>query len=234
MRLAFLLHNQFRVITRTTQRIWMKQRNKEWWNDVVGGVYGDSWWVENLRMSRETFVILCDELRPHLERQRTQFREPVSVETRVAVTIWRLGTNVEYRTIAALFGLGRSTVGEIVLDTCDTIACHLIPRYIRIPEGVELQEVINGFQRRWGFPQTVGAIDGSHIPILKPQQSPSDYYNRKGYYSILMQAVVDYRGVFIDVNIGWPGKVNCVFLSTNFIHQGTVLLLCFPLTSIGS
>ena len=49
-----------------------------------------------------------------------------------------------------------------------------------------------------------------------------------------MQIVVHYRGVFIDVNIGWPGKVNCVFLSTNFIHQVTVLLLCFPITSIGS
>ena len=154
-------------------------------------------------MSRETFMVLRDKLRPHLERETTQFREPVSVEARVAVTIWKLGTNVEHRTIAALFGLGRSTVGEIILDTCDTIACKLMPQFIRIPEGAEIQNVVNGFEHRWGFPQTVGAINGSHIPILKPHESASDYYNRKGYYSVLMQAVVDYRGV----NIGWPGKV---------------------------
>ena len=59
-----------------------------------------------------------------------------------------------------------------------------------------------------GFPQVVGAIDGTHIPILKPQESPSDYYNRKGFYSVIMQAVVSSRGYFFDVNIGWPGKVH--------------------------
>ena len=66
--------------------------------------------------------MICDELRPYLERQTTRFRQPVSVEARVIVTIWRLATNVEYCTIAGLFGLSRSTVGEIVLYTCNAIA----------------------------------------------------------------------------------------------------------------
>ena len=85
----------------------------------------------------------------------------------MAVTIWKLGINVEHRTIAALFGLGRSTVGEMILDTCDTIACKLMPQFIRILEGAEIQNVVNGFEHRWCFPQMVGAIDGSHIPILR-------------------------------------------------------------------
>ena len=72
-------------------------------------------------MSRETFCIVCDQLRPHIKRQSTIFRDPVGVEARVAVTIWRLGSNVEYRTITALFGLGCSTVCEIVIDTCECV-----------------------------------------------------------------------------------------------------------------
>ena len=47
-----------------------------------------------------------------------------------------------------------------------------------------------------------------HIPIIRPVESASDYYNRKGYYSVIMQVLVDFRRHFMDVNIGWPGKVH--------------------------
>ena len=75
-----------------------------------------------------------------------------------------------------MFGLGRSTACEIVLDTCEVIAHHLMPKYVRVPQNESLREIIDDFQCRWGFPQTVGAIDGTHIPILRPQESASDYY----------------------------------------------------------
>ena len=95
--------------------------------EVVAGIHGATFWRENFRMSHDTLSILCEELRPHLERQTTKFRVPVSVEVRVAGTIWRLGTNVKLRILASLFGLGRSTVAVIFLDTCDAIMCHLLP-----------------------------------------------------------------------------------------------------------
>ena len=161
-----------------------------------------------MRMSKDTFDFLCHQLQPHIEKQCTILRAPISVPERVAVTIWRLATNIEYRTLSELFGIGRSTVGEIVNETCDAICKHLLPQYVRIPQGDSLREIIEGFCTHWGFPQTVGAIDGTHIPILRPQESASDYYNRKGYYSIIMQALVDHRGLFMDIYSGWPGKVH--------------------------
>ena len=145
------------------------------------------------------------------------------MEFRVAVTIWRLRTNVpQFHTIAELFGLGRSTVGEIVLNTCNAITSHLLPRYVHVPQNDRLKEVVDGFEHRWGFPQPVGSIDGSHIPILKPKDSASDYYNRKGFYSVIMQAVVEFRGLFMDVNIGWPGKVHDarVLANSTFFRRG--------------
>ena len=126
----------------------------------------------------------------------------------MGLTIWKLATNVEYRTIAALFGVARSTVDEVVLDTCEAISQHLLPKYVCIPRNESLHDIVDGFEQQWGFSQAVGAVDGTHIPILKPQESAADYYNRKGFYSILMQALVDFRGLFMNVNIGWPGKVH--------------------------
>ena len=60
-----------------------------------------------------------------------------------------------------------------------------------------------------------GANDGTHIPIIAPQESTADYYNRNGYYSVVMQAVVDHRGLFTDVYIGWHGKVHDARLQAN-------------------
>ena len=52
---------------RTCHKIWCKSRSKQWWSEALSGIYGDGWWRENLRMSRETYMFLCDELRPHIQ-----------------------------------------------------------------------------------------------------------------------------------------------------------------------
>ncbi|GAA6087254.1 putative nuclease HARBI1 [Tachysurus ichikawai] len=133
-------------------------------------------------MGRDSFMYLCNVLRPYLERQRTCYRVPLTVEQRVAVTIWRLATNVEYRSIAHLFGIGLSTACVVTQQVVSAIVLILKPNLIKIPTGNNLRNVVNGFRDRWGFPQCAGAIDGTHVPIIAPHVNKSDYYNRKGYY----------------------------------------------------
>lgn len=87
----------------------------------MAGVYDSGWWRENHCMSCDAFQIICNELRLHLQMQITTFWQPVSVEAIVAVMIWRLTTNIEFHTLAALFQFGRSTIVEIVLDMCEFI-----------------------------------------------------------------------------------------------------------------
>ena len=143
-------------------------------------------------------------MQSYLQRKNTNLRLAVSVEASVAVTLWRLATNSEYRTIAEL---GCSTVGEIVLDTYEMIVNHLFHHYVYIPQGDRFHQVIEDFETQWGFPQVTGAVDGTHIPIIKPNDSASDYFSRKGFDSVIMQAVVDSSGLFLDAYIGWPGKL---------------------------
>ena len=69
--------------------------------------------------------------------------------------------------------------------TCRAIVTALMVTYIEFPEGDALKTLVNGFEQTWGFPQCIDSIDGSHIPICAPELNHTDYYNRKGWYSMI-------------------------------------------------
>ena len=58
-------------------------------------------WLENFRMSRATFMYLCNEQRLAIERDATTMRKAIPTEQRVALT-WFLATNADYQTIGHL------------------------------------------------------------------------------------------------------------------------------------
>ena len=178
-------------------------------------------WLENFRLSKNTFDYLCTQLTPHLQYQDTHLRKAISVKKRVAITIWTLASSAEYRTVSHLFGVGRSTVCEVVHETCRAIVDHLLPKYICFPSCDQQQQYVDNFEDKWGVPQCIGAIDGSHIPVLPPTLCHTDYYNRKGWYSVLIQAVVDYKYCFLDIYTGWPGSVHnaCVLAHSTFYKK---------------
>ena len=132
----------------------------------------------------------------------------ISVECRVAITLWTLATSCEYHTVGHLFGVSHSAVCWILHETCCSIRDVLLDEYVSFPQGQRLKSTIRKFEFKWGVPQCVGAIDGSHIPVCAPANLHTDYYNRKGWYSMLVQAVVDHDYLFTDLNIGWPGSVH--------------------------
>ena len=210
----FVLRNS---IPRRT--IWARCRSQAF-REVISG-WTNSEWKANFRVSREMFSHLCEELRVKLQRSST-IRRAVPVETRVAVALWRLGTNVEYRTISHLFGIGISTACNITHQVCDAIVTHLLKKYINIPQGNSASEIVRQFEEKWGFPQCFGAVDGSHVPIIPPSEHATDYYNRKGYHSIVLQALVDPNYRFMNVYVGWPGSVHDarIFVNSDVYTKG--------------
>ena len=66
----------------------------------------------------------------------------------------------------------------------------------KFPLEIKAMEIVR-FEERWEFPQCFAAIDGNHIPIIPPHDSPTDYYNRKGFHSIVLQGLVDHQHRFL-------------------------------------
>ena len=190
-----------------TRAVWVRDRSRVWWDHIVGATFTPDDWLTNFRMSRNTFLYLCNELKAELVRSDTIMRKAISVEKRVAVTLWYLASNADFRTIGHLFGFSKASVSHIRTDVCKAIVKLLLPKYITFPNGTRLQYVMAGFLSR-GFPQCAGAIDGTHIPVAAPAENASDYYNRKGWHSVILQGTVDHEGLFTDIYTGWPGRVH--------------------------
>ena len=67
-------------------------------------------------------------------------------------------------------------------------------------------EISRGFDTLWNFPHCLGAIDGKHIAIQAPTRCGSEFYNYKGFHSIVLMAVCDATYKFTVVNIGDSGS----------------------------
>ena len=82
--------------------------------------WDDLEWKRNFLVNRATFRYSCTSLGMNLQRTST-LRTAISVEKRTAIALWRLGANVEYRTISHFLGVGISTACIIVHEVCKVI-----------------------------------------------------------------------------------------------------------------
>jgi hypothetical protein len=66
----------------------------------------------------------------------------------------------------------------------------------------------NEFYERTNFPNCIGAADGKHIRMKKPNDSGSQFFNYKNYFSTVLMAVADsdYSYCFISVEAGAHGS----------------------------
>ncbi|KAK6119578.1 hypothetical protein DH2020_046680 [Rehmannia glutinosa] len=196
------------------RRLWVKNRSKDWWDQCNSPNFPEEEFKKAFRMGKDTFDMICNELSSVVAKENTMLRDAVPVRQRVAVCIWRLATGEPLRLVSKKFGLGISTCHKLVLEVCSAIRNVLMPKYLRWPEEESVRRIKEEFESMSGIPNVVGSMYTTHIPIIAPKISVAAYFNRrhternqKTSYSITVQGVVDPRGVFTDVCIGYPGSM---------------------------
>ena len=186
--------------------------NTGWW-DLVRDTYSPERSYEILRMSRTTFNHILVRIHDKLLK-KTVTEEPIPPDFRLAITIYKLACGDYIYTIGEMCGLAKSTVCVIVTETCSAIINTLwddtVKKYFPTSRD-DFKESMVKFGEEWQFPYAFAAVDGSHLPIKRPKggaQAMKQYFNFKGFYSIVLMALVDAEYRFIWPSVGAPGNTH--------------------------
>ena len=110
---------------------------------------------------------------------------------------------------ANTFGIHQCTVSNTIVEVCKAINTRLGPIYLHLPKDLEeMRRKASEFELKFGMTQAFGCIDGTHVPLKRPQNNSQDYFNYKQFFSLNVQAVCDSKGSFMDVECKWPGSVH--------------------------
>ena len=160
-------------------------------------------------MTEETFNNLLGRIQHKIQRQDTVMRAAIPPGERLAITLRYLATGEAFTSLQYSFRVSRHSIGRIVIDTCKAIYDQLQPEFLPTPSTEEQwKEVAHTYERKWNFPNCIGALDGKHVVIETPTDSGSHFQNYKGTRSIVLMALVDADLKFVYIDVGANGKTN--------------------------
>ena len=196
------------------RRFWRHDRRDHWFNSLMENrhlpEYQDRW-RSLFRLSTASFEHVVNLVRPLMLKRNTNFRQAIPIEQRVAIALWRLATGSTMKTTAEALSVGASTVTEICNEFCECL-CNFSEQYIAMPDGRETAERLMQLFKLYEdcqIPMVIGAVDGTHIPIIAPRtENKVDYFNRKQRYSMNTQAIVGGNSIFLAVSTGFPGSIH--------------------------
>ena len=184
-----------------------------------------------MRLDEGMFNDILERIRPRITGIITNWRQPIEPGLKLAITLRFLATGDSYPSLALLFRVSRSKVGKCIKETCTAILNEYMHEMIKLPTTQDgWKEIARGFADRWNFDHVIGALDGKHIRIQAPPRSGSYYFNYKGYFSIVLLALVDANYKFIYVSAGANGATNDaqVFFYSNLYRAFSQNLLNLP------
>ena len=126
-------------------------------------------------------------------QRETLVEERINPDERMAIFLYRMGRGNYIHTVAELFGVGDSTICNIVLEVSKLMLEVIWDIAVHSPATDRYYiNLINDFEKLWQFPYCFGAIEGCQIPVkCQPgsREFAKEYRNFKNCYSIVLMAI---------------------------------------------
>ena len=153
-------------------------------------------------------------------------RFPIPIDKQLMIALWYISSQETIYSISDRFDVTESSVVRCRTRVFEVITDHLMKDFIVWPNNAERQYLKAAFIQNSNFPGVVGCLDGSHIAIKAPSEHPDTYVNRKGYHSLVLQAVCREDLRFTHCVAGWPGSCHDARVLKNSDLWDTGLAKC--------
>jgi len=200
--------------------LYVLQRRQRTFNDFVTvDSLTDDELYQSTRFPRRAIHDLIDILRDDLERQ-TDRSHAVPVETQVLSALHFYSSGSFQWMIGRSTGLSQASVSRVINGVTDSL-CKLADTTVTFPLSRQtITDNKQAFNAIAGFPNVIGAIDCTHVPIKSPTVNEDAYVNRKGVHTINVQAVCDANMRLLDIVAKWPGGTHDSFIwRSSSLHQ---------------
>ena len=167
----------------------------------------------HFRISRTAFTQIVQLLKDHVAFKRKSSTGPLpkcpSHQLLVLMKYYGCQGNAASSVgLSSFFGVGAG-----VIDRCRENALvallSLEDRTYYWPDEEERRKIASRIKRDYLFPNCVGLIDGTLLPLSeRPILHGENYMSRKRFYAIVMLVVCDDEGRILYYHIGWPGSVH--------------------------
>lgn len=172
--------------------------------------------IEVFRLSKEVTRRLIESLTPHLYVRTRDHGIPTEIIVLTALRFF--ATGCYQRSVGQDFNcdLSQTSVHRCIKEVTLAIYRHLSRQYIKFPTTFrERQQLKLDFMNKFGFPGTIGAIDCTHVAILKPTDEEHNFINRKGYHSLNVQMICDPDLKILNINANFGGSTHDSFIWRN-------------------
>jgi len=203
----------YKDFARDTRSMQSKPRGRQ--SQIEQWISDPFWFTDcefrrNLRVTHNTFLHIVQMVQSDVKDSVNPLTGKVvrRKEFKVAVYLYHLGHGGTWRTTANVAAIGVSTARKYVMGAAAAVVKHMKPRYMPgTPCKDRLARVTRKFTERRGLGNVAMTIDGCHVPWTPDcAHTREDYHNYKGWHSILCLMFVDSYYMFVDGEVGHPGR----------------------------
>ncbi|KAJ8046569.1 Protein ALP1-like [Holothuria leucospilota] len=169
--------------------------------------------IRKYRLPRAEIINLVELSGEDLERA-TNRSHSVPVAVQVATSLRFFASGTFQNVLGDSCGLSQPTMSRIINSFTESLV-RRVNEFVYLPAGREKRKTIAEFAAVSNFPNVLGVIDGTHVPIKSPSENVHLYIKSKNFHSINVQLVCDKNYFVMDVVLKWPGSTHESFILRN-------------------